>query len=96
MTIRGLVTIVVLLAALLYVNSAHAQDVAVARLGTTVLTLTDQRAGCDWAASAKRARILLEGKEFLGCYVVIDKEVYIQWDDGDRDQVSASEFTPTV
>jgi hypothetical protein len=95
MTVRGTLTILFLVA-VLFATSAYAQDIAVLRTQNAVLTLTDQRAGCDWAEGAKRARILLEGKEHLGCYVVVDKVVFIQWDDGDRDVVPTSDFKPTT
>jgi hypothetical protein len=92
MTFRILLVIGLLLA----VASACAADIAVARSDTTVVTLTDERAGCDWASGAKRVRILIEGKEHLGCYVVVDKAVYILWDDGDRGTAATSAFRPTT
>jgi hypothetical protein len=88
---------VLLLVTLMVVAAAAcAADIAVWRTESGVLTLTDQRAGCDWDGGAKRARILLEGKEHLGCYVVVDKAVFILWDDGDRDTAATSSFKPTT
>jgi hypothetical protein len=92
MMIRILLVVVLLFAA----STAFAKDVAVARAEGIILTLTDLRAGCDWAASAKRARIMLRGVEYLGCYIIVDDTVLIQWDDGDRDQIPSSFFEPTT
>jgi hypothetical protein len=92
MVIRILLVVVLLFAA----SAVFGKDLAVARAGSTVLTLTDLRAGCDWAEGAKRARIVLDGKEYLGCYLVVGDVVYVQWDDGDRDRIPSSAFEPTT
>jgi hypothetical protein len=79
------------------VPAAFAKDIAVARPADgVVLTLTDERSGCDWDLQAKRVRLQENGQTFLGCYIVVDGYILISWDDGDGGRVPTAIFKPTV
>jgi hypothetical protein len=88
MVIRILLVVVLLFAA----SAAFARNLERAEANGMVLTLTDERDGCEQYKEAMRAR-LERGKEvFLGCYVKAGEAVFILWDDGDKDQIPAKAF----
>jgi hypothetical protein len=89
MAIRVLLVVFLMLAA----ATVFAKDVERATSsGGMTLTLTDSREGCEQYKEAKRSRLDRGREVFLGCYVKAGGVVFVQWDDGDRDQVPASEF----
>jgi hypothetical protein len=93
MVIRVLLVVFLMLAA----ATVFAKDIASTSSDDgQKVTLTDQRAGCDFDSGAMRLRWESDGKTVMGCYVVRDGVVLIKYDDGDIGRLRVQAFRPAV
>jgi hypothetical protein len=94
MTIRGTLTILLLVVVLFFASPAFAANLerAVSPSGHASITLTDERTGCEWNDAAKRAVYEGPSGSVGGCYVKVDGTVYVIFENGQMLQLPESIF----